>query len=244
MKKLENLKVEDMIFIDIETVRSEKELTPESQCYEAWKYKARYTTDAASKVGDVLTPEEFYYQKAALYAPFSKIACITIGRIVDHENAKLFSYYGYNEHELLLKFNNHMNTFYEKNNNVYFVGFNIKQFDIPFINKRLIVNGIKPTILVDKGDSKPWELKDIDLSDLWKGSSIYADSLLAVAQALGLASPKVDMNGSETSEYYYNIENGIMNIGKYCEKDVETNINIYNKFAMKPIINNFTSNLK
>lgn len=242
MKKLENLDVKDMIFMDIETVRSEKELTPQSQCYEAWKYKARYTTDAASKLGDTITPEEFYMQKAALYAPFAKIACITIGKIIDDSNAKLYSYYSYNEAELLTKFNTHMNEFFKTNPNLYFVGFNIKGFDIPFINKRMLVNGIKSTILVDKGDAKPWELRDIDLSDLWKGSSPYADSLMAVAQALGLPSPKVDMNGSETSNYYYS--DRLVPIAQYCEKDVETNINVYNKFAQKQVIENFTSNIK
>lgn len=244
MKKLENLNIQDMIFMDIETVRSEKELTPQSQMYEAWKYKTRYSTDAASKAGESLTSEEFYIQKAALYAPFSKIACITIGKILDDQTAQLHSYFGYDEFELLNRFNTHMNSFLLKNPNLYFVGFNIKQFDIPFINKRMIVNGIKPTLLVDKGDAKPWELKDIDLSDLWKGSSMYADSLLAVVSALGLESPKVDMCGSETSDYYYNIENGINNIAKYCEKDVESNINVFNKFSFSNIINEFKSNLK
>lgn len=244
MKKLENLKIEDLIFFDIETVRSEKELTPQSQMYEAWKYKTRYSTDAASKVGESLTAEEFYIQKAALYAPFSKVACITVGKILDDNTAQLYSYYGYNEFELLNKFNNNMNTFYQKNPNICFVGFNCKQFDIPFINKRMIVNGIKPTLMVDKGDAKPWELKDIDLSDLWKGSSIYADSLLAVVSALGLPSPKVDMCGSETSDYYYNVENGIYNIAKYCEKDVESTINVFNKFSFRNVIENFKSNLK
>ncbi len=246
MKVLENLNIDDIIFIDIETVRCENVLTKESQMFDAWLYKTRYMNDLNGKMEtSSMTPEELFNEKAALYAPFSKVACITIGKIVENgTKIKLHSYYGKDEFELLNNFNNNLNSFFNKNNNIYFLGFNIIKFDIPFIIKRMLVNNIKPSYVLDKGNAKPWELKDIDLSDIWKGTSYYPDSLLAVSAAMGLESPKVDISGSETSEYYWNVDNGVYKIAKYCEKDVITTINLFLKFVQKDIISIFVSNLK
>lgn len=245
MKKLQNLNINDMLFIDIETVRAENIITKDSKLWDAWQYKTRYMNDMSNKMDtSSITSEDLFTDKAALYAPFSKVSCITIGKIVKDDVIKLHSYYSYDEFELLSKFNNNLNGIFEKNPSTYFVGFYIKPFDIPFIIKRMLCNRIKPSYLLDKGDIKPWDMKDIDLSEIWKGTSIYSDSLLSVATALGLESPKVDINGSETSHYYYNVNNGVTQIARYCEKDVITCVNIYLSFIQKEIITKFISNIK
>jgi len=248
MKKLKALNTDNLLFIDIETVRIEKELTENSQYYEAWKYKQRYNSEK-NRIGDLLTMEELFNDKAALYAPFAKICCITIGKIKFNEKSEkeeiiLLSIYGRDENVLLNNFNETLKKLYAKNKNLIFVGFNSNYFDIPFIVKRMLVNQIEYHDCLDKLGLKPWEINDIDLADLWKGTSFYQDSLVSIVSALGLESPKSDIDGSETSNVFWNEEDGVERIAKYCEKDVVATINIFKKFRFQQPIENVITNLK
>ena len=232
MKILENVNGEDLLFIDIETVSSVKTLVEGTQLYEAWKYKARYGNELNKKTGEVYSIEEFYESKAALYAPFAKIACITIGKIKS-EKIYLKTYSG-DEKTLLKDFNNDTMKFKMVNPKISFCGLNNIGFDEPFILKRMVINGIKPNELIDCGESKPWLQKSIDLGKIFQGTSFYPDSLIAIATALGLPSPKDAIDGSQVTEAFYN--GRIADIITYCEKDVTTTINIFRKFKFQEVI--------
>jgi hypothetical protein len=105
-------------------------------------------------------------------------------------------------------------------------GHAIKGFDIPFIMRRCLVNQIELPSLIDIAHLKPWELTAIDTLELWKGTGFNGSSLINIATALGIPSPKDEMEGEETYEYYYNHKDGVDLIRKYCEKDVKTVCNI------------------
>lgn len=231
MNILERVKAEDIVFLDIETVSLVKELEKDTPLYAAWEYKARYQNELNRKTGLVFTVEEYFKEKAALYAPFAKVVCITVGRIVNNSTIVLKSYYGDDEKELLSNFNNDLTIVLSKNPNTTLCGVNNIGFDEPFLFKRLIINGIRPMKLLDSSDKKPWEVKSLDLSKAFQGSSFYPDSLVAIATALGLPSPKDGIDGSMVTQVYY--DGGLESIVHYCERDVATTANVFRKFRFE-----------
>ena len=231
MKQLKNLNENDLVFYDIETSRGVEELQEDTQYYDAWKYKARYQNELNKKTGETFTIEEYYYEKAPLYAPFGRVVTIVVGRIKDNK-IYLKSYASYDEKELLEGFNKDLELVYQSNPNTKLVGFNSNGFDSPFLLKRSIINGVTPASPLDEGTSKPWEMKALDLAKIWQGSAFYPDSLIAVATALGLPSPKDALDGSQVSTAFY--EKRHPEIVTYCLKDVETTIRVYRKLAFLP----------
>lgn len=231
MKQLENLREEDLIFYDIETARAVDVLKEGTPLYDAWKYKARYQNELNKKTGETFTVEEYFYEKAPLYAPFGKVVTVVVGRVKDNK-IYLKTYASYNEKELLEEFNRDLELVYQSNPNTKMVGFNSNGFDSPYLLKRSVINGVRPATPIDEGASKPWELKALDLSKVWQGSAFYPDSLVAVATALGLPSPKDALDGSQVSTAFY--EGRLDEIVKYCLKDVETTARVYRKLAFLP----------
>ena len=231
MKQLKNLNENDLVFYNIETSRGVEELQEDTQYYDAWKYKARYQNELNKKTGETFTIEEYYYEKAPLYAPFGRVVTIVVGRIKDNK-IYLKSYASYDEKELLEGFNKDLELVYQSNPNTKLVGFNSNGFDSPFLLKRSIINGVTPASPLDEGTSKPWEMKALDLAKIWQGSAFYPDSLIAVATALGLPSPKDALDGSQVSKAFY--EKRLPEIVTYCLKDVETTIRVYRKLAFLP----------
>jgi len=216
------------VFYDIETARAVDVLEEGTPLHDAWKYKARYQNELNKKTGNTFTVEEYFYEKAPLYAPFGKIVTIVVGRIKNNK-ILLKSYASYDEKELLQEFNSDLETVYKSNPNTKMVGFNSNGFDSPYILKRSVINGIKCASPIDEGGAKPWEMKALDLSKVWQGSAFYPDSLVAVATALGLPSPKDALDGSQVSTAFY--EGRLDEIVKYCLKDVETTARVYRKLA-------------
>lgn len=230
MKQLEGLNENDLIFYDIESARSVKTLEEGTPLYEAWKYKCRYGNELNKKTGQEFTVEEYFYEKSPLYAVFGRVVSVIIGRIKDNK-IYLKSYTSYDEKELLENLNRDLNTVFAKNPKSRFVSFNGVGFDTPYLEKRSIINGVKPATLISEGHLEPWKVTQIDLAKIWKGNAFYPDSLLAVATALGLPSPKDALDGSMVSQAFY--DGRLDEIEKYCFKDVETTARIYRKLAFK-----------
>jgi hypothetical protein len=231
MKQLENLNENDLVFYDIETSAGVDVLEEGTQLYDAWKYKARYQNELNKKTGLEYTLEEYFYEKAPLYAPFGRVVTVVVGRIKDNK-IHLKSYASYDEKELLEEFNKDLQLVYQSNPNTRLVGFNSNGFDSPYLLKRTIINGIKPATPLDEGTAKPWELKSLDLAKIWQGTAFYPDSLIAVATALGLPSPKNALDGSQVSTAFY--EKRLPEIVTYCLKDVDTTIRVYRKLSFLP----------
>lgn len=238
MRILEKINAEDVVFLDIETVSVEENLVEGTPLYDAWSYKARYANELNKKTGLQFTVEEYFKEKAALYAPFAKIICITVGRIIQKKDEEpkimIKSYFGDDEKELLSNFNDDLGTVCAKNPKTVLCGLNNVGFDEPFVFKRLIINEIKPTKILDNSGLKPWETTSIDLGKLFQGTSFYPDSLVAIATAMGLPSPKDGIDGSMVTEFYY--AGKLDDIVRYCERDVVTTINIFRKFRFEPVI--------
>lgn len=224
MQLLKKLDINNCLFIDIETVAAEKKLTKESPLWASWEYKIKHGKDPLEE-GD---PSETFNEKAALFAEFGKIVCITIGKMFKGQ-LMLKSFSSDSEKELLTKFAAAIESVIARNKNTILVGWAIKGFDMPWIMRRLLVHQIELPLLFDTAGEKPWTVTAIDLMELWKGTAFTGGSLISVATALGLTNPKDDIEGCQTTDTYYKEKDGLERIRVYCEKDVLTTVNIFLK---------------
>jgi len=222
MKVLKKLNLEDVVFLDIETTRLVEELKVDTPLYESWEYKMKNSREAED--GEL---NESYVEKASLYPEFSKITCISCGKLRG-ENISLKSYTG-EEKDLLTEFNNDLETISKNNPNTILCAHAGIGFDIPFIMKRCIVNEIDLHDLIDISGKKPWEVGVVDTNVIWKASSFSGASLINICVALGIPSPKTDMSGALAAKYYWNSDNkeeAVERIKNYCEEDVKAVIAI------------------
>jgi 3'-5' exonuclease len=231
MNALKNINLEDLIFLDIETARLEKELPLDSPMFDSWKYshgKDPNTTD--------LDLQASYKNMAALYAEFARIVCITVGRIKGHV-LKVTTYDDLDEKTLLSRFNSDLGIVMSSSSKTTLCGHAIKGFDAPFIFKRSLINGIFPHDSIDVSGKKPWEIDMLDTKELWQGSGFKASSLINIAVALGIPSPKSDISGADVGEVYFNEgPTGLLRIVKYCERDVLATANVMRKFKLEPLL--------
>ncbi len=230
---MQHVSIHDMIFIDIETVSVSPDFSAlDNSWKELWEEKTKRNLPA-----DV-SPGEFYEQRAGVMAEFSKVVCISMGYFLREENLKLRvkSYYNAEEKLLLQEFLQTMNRIEAHSRSWNFVGHNIKEFDIPFICRRLIVNDIAVPSFLDFQNMKPWETNIIDSFQYWRfGDYKNYTSLKLLAATLGIPSPKEDMDGSKVGKTYWQ-ENDIKKIAEYCQRDVLTVANIILKFKNLPLI--------
>ena len=224
MKALNKIKEGDLLAFDIETARSERVLQLDTPMYESWSYKQR---------GKGFTDLEVinnYQTDASLFAEFSRVVSVVLGMIKDGKIHTVI-YDDLDEHKLLTNLNNHFNKLLSNNPRLILTGWNIKGFDMPFLFKRMIINGIEPSTIIDVALEKPWNLTALCLMELWKGSSFTNSSLLSVTTALNLPSPKESIIGSEVSEAFWN--GRIKEISEYCRRDTESVLNIYRKLTLQ-----------
>lgn len=227
MIALRTVSPEDLIFLDIETVRTQRELEYGSPLFKSWEYKMqRHNQDE--------DPIVSYKREAALHPEFAKIVVITIGRI-DGDKIVIKSYYGHDEKDLLERFNADMNVFLKHKPRLKIVGFANDGFDSPFILKRCMVNQVMPCDVVDASGRKPWEMPSIDLKSVWRAGSFGVASLINVCTALDIPSPKDDISGANVGEVYWGL-NDLDRIVAYCEKDVEATANIFRRCRFEPLL--------
>ena len=213
---LDNIKVEDVMFLDIETV-------PESSSFEnldslkqnLWEKKSRQfrTSDQ--------TAEEVY-ERAGIYSEFGKVICISVGIIRESNpmNFRLKSFFGKDEKLLLTEFSEMLSKFAKSHKEALLCAHNGKEFDFPYIARRMIINGLIIPEILDNAGKKPWEIKLLDTMDLWKfGDYKNYTSLDLLTSILGIPTPKDDIDGSMVAGIFYN-DDDIKRIVYYCEKDV------------------------
>lgn len=214
---LNKLNLEHILFLDIETVpqfEHYEELKDEDR--ELWEQKTEYQRK------DKFTAEEFY-ERAGIFAEFGKIICISVGYF-DHRNHKrnfrVRSFYG-KEEQVLKDFKYLLESFYHKPHHL-LCAHNGKEFDFPYIARRMIIHGISLPEKLNHFGKKPWEVPHLDTLDLWRfGDYKNYNSLKLLARILGIPSPKDDIDGSEVRDVYYK-EKNIQRIATYCEKDTIT----------------------
>lgn len=208
-------KLSNILFLDIETVPQEENWNSLSKTIQGlFEQKTKYQRK------DEFTSEQFY-ERAGIWAEFGKIICISVGYFVDVEKNKqlrLTSFYGDDEHQLLSDFKVLLDTHFANKTNV-LCAHNGKEFDFPFIARRMIVHQIELPKKLNLFGKKPWEVPHLDTLELWKfGDYKHYTSLKLLTSILGISSPKDDINGSEVAHVYYK-EKDLQRIVTYCEKD-------------------------
>jgi DNA polymerase elongation subunit (family B) len=227
---LDEINIDDVLFLDIETV-------PGAPDFESLPDKMKELwTKKAGQIGrndPDQTPEELY-KRAGIYAEFGKIVCISCG-FINGNGFRVRSFYGEDEKMLLNDFGMLLNRSYTGTRYL-LCGHNSKEFDIPYIARRMLVNGIKLPEILNVAGKKPWEVRHIDTMDLWKfGDYKHFTSLELLATIFNIPTPKDDIDGSQVGEVYWK-EKDLKRIAKYCEKDVFTTAQLLRRYLGMPLI--------
>lgn len=229
---LDNIKIEQLLILDIETV-------PQYAGYEELpeRWKNLWNLKARNLIKTDETPEELY-QRAGIYAEFGKVICISAGVLVPRGDAYVFrvkSYFGHDEKTILEEFGNMLQVNFSGAGK-FLCGHNAKEFDFPYLCRRMLINGLKIPQILDLTGKKPWDVNHLDSMDLWKfGDYKSFTSLDLLAAVFDIPTPKDTMDGSQVYPVYY-IEKDIEKIKTYCEKDIVTLANILLRFKGLPLL--------
>lgn len=211
---ISKLNLENILFLDIETV-------PETESFsdldtikqELWDAKSRYQRK------EEFSADEFY-DRAGIWAEFGKIICISVGYFKMQGDIRTFrvtSFYG-DEIKILKDFKNLLISHFSGNKHL-LCAHNGKEFDFPYIARRMIIHNIELPYKLNLFGKKPWEVPHLDTLELWKfGDYKTYTSLKLLTNVLGIPSPKDDIDGSEVYRVYYE-DKDIDRIITYCEKD-------------------------
>jgi hypothetical protein len=224
----------NILFLDIETVSQYETYNHLPEDWrELWDLKAqlinRNNTEETS---------ETVYHKAGIYAEFGKIVCISCGCIQGNgEDKKLLlkSYYGDDEKKLLTDFADMLQK-WSGDADKFLCAHNGKEFDYPYICRRMVINGVQIPEAMKIAGRKPWEIRHLDTMEMWKfGDFKSYTSLKLLAKVLDIPSPKDDIDGSMVNTVYW-IERDIERIVEYCQKDVLTLAQVLLRFNCEPLI--------
>jgi predicted PolB exonuclease-like 3'-5' exonuclease len=213
--------VNNILFIDIETA-------PQYADYNSLPkdWKELWDTKATSllKYHEEETKETIYH-RAGIYAEFGKIICISCGVIHGNGLEKklvIKSFYSENERVLLMEFCEMINKWTASLEQKYLCAHNGKEFDFPYLCRRLIINDLTIPAVLNSSGKKPWEVCHLDTLELWKfGDYKSFTSLNLLAHTLGIPTPKDDIDGSKVWSVYWN-DKDLKRIVNYCQKDVVT----------------------
>lgn len=230
-----NVNLANLLVLDIETVPSSPDF---QQLPEYWK--GLWEDKMSKTMPENFSQAEWYAQRAGILAEFGKIICISTGCFYQDANGKtgfrLKSFSGDDEKKLLLDFLEILHAFKHKRNTVILAGHNIREFDIPYICRRLMIHQVPLPEMLQLSGKKPWETNMLDTMELWKfGDYKNYTSLNLLAAVLGIQTPKDDIDGSMVREVYYR-EHDLQRIAVYCQKDVVTVANIILRFKSLPLL--------
>jgi DNA polymerase elongation subunit (family B) len=219
---LDRIHLDHILFLDIETVPEVANFDAlDDEKKELWAQKSQYQRK------DEFTAEEFY-ERAGIWAEFGKIICISVGYFNFKGDSRTFrttSFYG-DETKLLKDFKNLLITHFSSAKHL-LCGHNGKEFDFPYIARRMIIHGIELPYKLNLFGKKPWEIPHLDTMELWKfGDYKHFTSLKLLANILGIPSPKQDIDGTMVRHVYYE-EKDLDRIITYCELDVVTTAQVF-----------------
>lgn len=227
--------IHNILFLDIETVPQYPEYAALPKEWKSlWDLKSSFLLKNSND-----ETSESLYHRAGIYAEFGKIICISCGFIQDSGSTQkiiLKSFYGDNEQLLLYEFCEMLNRWSGTEANKVLCAHNGKEFDFPYICRRLIVNNLPIPTILNIGGKKPWEVLHLDTLELWKfGDFKSYTSLNLLAQTLGIPTPKDDIDGSIVWSVYW-IDKNFDRIVKYCQKDVVTVVQVLLRIYGLPLI--------
>jgi predicted PolB exonuclease-like 3'-5' exonuclease len=220
-----------ILFIDIETVgisstykkfsSDYSELHLQFVKYLDW-FTKRFPEDSE------LSIDQIFESRASLVPEFAKIICVSAGVVDKDGELKKMSYFNSDEKVLLEEVNKLLGRVNGTGFSI--CGHNVKNFDIPMIAKRMMINGIKPSSILPSYDTKPWEIRAIDTKEVWQYGQFGAiSSLELMCVSMGIPTPKSDeISGDKIHHLFWN-ENKYDLIKEYCEKDVDTVFEVVKK---------------
>lgn len=229
---IHNIPLEKILFLDIETV-------PQVGNWDELDDQSQYLWDKKTKTQrkDDISAEDFFQDRGGIMAEFGKIICISIGMLEKNETLKIKSFYGDDEKELLIEFCELFNS--PRLRDVILCAHNGKEFDFPYIARRLLINGIQPPTIFQMFGKKPWEILHLDTLELWKfGDWKSYVSLELLAHVFNVPTPKDDIDGSQVANVYYQ-DKDLLRIVKYCEKDVLTLCNVFRRMRQEDLLKRF-----
>lgn len=217
-----------ILFVDIETVPLMPDyhsLTERLQM--EWDKKSRYLKSNQVENAD---PSMLFSERAGIFSEFARVVCIVVGSLQQNGEVwklRLKSVANEEEATLLRDFVELLGKVLQFYPNTVFCGHNIKEFDIPFLCRRMIINGIALPEMMQLNGKKPWEVNHIDTMDMWRfGDYKHFTSLSLLAEVLGIPSPKDDMDGSMVADVFWK-EKDLPRIARYCMQDVLTTAKVY-----------------
>lgn len=230
---LKNVNYSKILFFDIETVPQTfdyNELDERGQGL--WDKKTRFIQEREN-----LTAEEVY-DKAGIYAEFGRVVCISLGFVLQKEGEtqiRIKSIANEDEIALLQEFLDLLNSYYDSPDFL-FCAHNGKEFDIPFLCRRILINNLKIPYMLNVSGKKPWEIKHLDTMELWKfGDFKNYTSLDLLTYIFKIPTPKDDMDGSQVAKVFYQ-DKDLDRIIHYCEKDVVATIQLFRKYQGDSLI--------
>jgi len=224
--------IRGVLFIDIETVpiQPEHKLLTEGLQKE-WARKARQLRNVPEENAD---PAMLFGERAGVFSEFAKVVCIGFGNLQEQNGKwqmRLKTITNDDEKVLLNDFCAMLARFTEHFKEIRFCGHNIKEFDIPFLCRRMIINAIPLPDCMNLYGRKPWEVTHIDTMDMWRfGDYKNFTALSLLAEVLGIPSPKSDLDGSMVAGVYWH-DKDLPRIASYCLQDVFTSAKVYLKLA-------------
>lgn len=225
---------QNILFLDIETVPQYPDY---SLLPDGWRPLWDRKAETLLRNSETETAQSIY-PRAGIYAEFGKIVCISCGVIQGHGSARRIvvkSFYGEDEKILLAEFRDMLQK-WTGNEQRFLCAHNGKEFDFPYICRRMIINNIPIPTLLEIAGKKPWEINHLDTMELWKfGDYKSFTSLNLLAHALGIPTPKDDIDGSRVWEVYWKEQN-LERIAVYCQKDVVTVAQILLRMQGEPLV--------
>jgi DNA polymerase elongation subunit (family B) len=233
---IKQVQFEKILFLDIETV-------PQAYQFEQLdeKSKALFETKNRFQISPEKSIEQIFEERGGILAEFGKIVCISVGMLHEGSQGKsirLKSYYHDDEETLLKQFKRLLDDHYNTQYHV-LCGHNSKEFDIPYICRRMLINGIALPSILQIAGKKPWEINHIDTMELWKfGDYKSYTSLSLLCHVMNIPTPKDDISGADVARVYYE-ENDLQRIMVYCEKDVVALIQLFLRLQGEPLVDEF-----
>ena len=224
----------DIVFLDIETVAITDDFnTLDERMKVQWSRKASFF-----KREEAQSDEDLYHQRAGIYAEFGKIICIAVGRFHENEAGELGlrtkSYYGDDEKTILLDFKTMIEKFDQST--LKLCAHNGKEFDFPYICRRMLVNCISLPQVLNLSGKKSWDVPHLDTLEMWKfGDYKHYTSLDLLAAIFSIPSSKGDMDGSQVNGVYYK-EKNLPKIQEYCVRDVVVLAQLFLKMKCLPLM--------
>ena len=223
---LDNIKITNVLFLDVETapiVYKYKDLPEKMK--PLWDSKFRYQQ---TETGESL------YKKAGIYAEFAKIICISVGYF-NEGTFRVKSFSGHDEKVILEDFSALLNKHFNRKEHL-LCAHNGKEFDFPFLCRRMLLNSVKLPKALNISGKKPWEINHLDTMELWKfGDYKNFTSLNLLATIFNIPTPKDDIDGSDVARVYWE-EKNLKRIVTYCQKDVLTVAQLLLRFMGQPLI--------